>query len=439
MQRRFFGTDGVRGIAGEPPLTPSFVLRLGQAAGAFFRQEGQRPLILVGKDTRKSCDMLEAALAAGLMSQGVAVEHLGILPTPGVAYLTEALGASAGVVISASHNPYQDNGIKFFGPGGVKLSDELEARIEALLELPLPSQPLAAMRSHQEAERLYLDHLLHGAPCLDGLRVAMDAANGATYRVAVRAFQRLGVEVFALFVSPDGKNINAGCGSTHPEALQRIVIEGGFDLGLAFDGDGDRVIFVDRRGRLAHGDHLLYINALARKASGVVVTVMSNMGLELRLKERGIPIIRTQVGDRYVHEALQREGLTLGGEQSGHILFLDYARTGDGILTALLTLRALAASGRDLSEWVDELPMFPQVLLNVAVRDRLTLMANADLNETLQVAKRALPEGRVNVRPSGTESLVRVMVEGPDQAVIQALAEQLAQTVQVLDQGGVAR
>ena len=414
MERRFFGTDGIRGRAGEPPLTPEFVLRLGQAAGSVLRGRAPRPTVLIGKDTRESGDLLEAALAAGLLSQGVAVEHLGVLPTPAVAYLTAELEADAGVVISASHNPYQDNGIKFFGPGGTKLSDEAELEIERRLEGAFETRAIGTVRNHREAERLYTDRLVHLGPRLDGLRVAMDTANGATYRVAPRVFQRLGAEVFAVFNTPDGRNINKGCGSTHPEVLQRVVREGGFDVGVAFDGDGDRVILADAKGRIVHGDHVLYINALARGEPLVVGTVMSNLGLERAFERRGVEFVRTPVGDRYVYEALRERGGRLGGEQSGHVLFLDHLPTGDGLQTALLTLDAVLRSGRPLEAWVDELTLYPQRLVNVPVRDKQAVMAHPELAAWIAEAERRLGEGRVNVRPSGTEPLVRIMVEAPD-------------------------
>ena len=414
MERRFFGTDGIRGRAGEPPLTPEFVLRLGQAAGSVLRERLARPTVLIGKDTRESGDLLEAALAAGLLSQGVAVEHLGVLPTPAVAYLTAELEADAGVVISASHNPYQDNGIKFFGPGGTKLSDEAELEIERRLEDAFETRAIGTVRNHREAERIYTDRLVHLGPRLDGLRVAMDTANGATYRVAPRVFQRLGAEVFAVFNTPDGRNINKGCGSTHPEVLQRVVREGGFDVGVAFDGDGDRVILVDAKGRIVHGDHVLYINALVRGEPLVVGTVMSNLALERALERQGVVFVRTPVGDRYVYEALRERDGRLGGEQSGHVLFLDRLPTGDGLQTALLTLDAVQRSGRPLEAWVDELALYPQRLVNVPVRDKKAVMAHPELAAWVAEAERRLGEGRVNVRPSGTEPLVRIMVEAPD-------------------------
>ncbi|KIX84515.1 phosphoglucosamine mutase [Thermus filiformis] len=431
--RRYFGTDGVRGEAGKPPLTPEFVLRLGQAAGAYLRAQDPRPVVLLGKDTRLSSDLLEAALAAGLMSQGVRVEHLGVLPTPGVAHLTRALSATAGAMISASHNPYQDNGIKFFGPSGEKLSDEAEEAIEALLEEDHPTRGIGTVGDFREAERMYLDFLLKRAPDLSGLRVGVDAANGATYRLAPRVFQRAGAEVMAFFTAPDGRNINAGCGSTHPEVLSRLVVELGLDLGVAFDGDGDRVVFVDRKGRLFHGDHVLYLNALHRGEKGVVGTLMSNMALEARLRARGVAFHRAPVGDRYVLERMKEEGLLLGGEPSGHVIFLDHAPTGDGLLTALLTLGALRALGGDLADWYEALPLYPQVLVNVRVRDKAQVVAHPRLQEAVRRAEERLRgEGRVSVRPSGTEPLVRIMVEGPE-GLIQEVAEALKKEVEALD------
>ncbi|AEV16471.1 MAG: phosphoglucosamine mutase [Thermus sp.] len=430
--RRYFGTDGVRGEAGKPPLTPEFVLKLGQAAGAYFRKQEARPVVLLAKDTRESSDLLEAALAAGLLSQGVRVEHLGVLPTPGVAYLTKALGATAGAMISASHNPYQDNGIKFFGPTGEKLPDEAEAEVEALLEEAHPTRGIGTVGDFREAERMYLDFLLAHAPDLTGLRLGLDLAHGATYRLGPKLFQRAGAEVMAFFNTPDGRNINKGCGSTHPEALARFVVELGLDLGIAFDGDGDRVQFLDRKGRLFHGDHILYLAALAYGERGVVGTVMSNMGLEVALKERGIAFHRAAVGDRYVLETLKAQDLSLGGEPSGHVIFRRHHTTGDGLLTALLTLKALKALGGDLADWYQALPMFPQVLLNVRVADKAKVMAHPRLKEALEEAEARLGgRGRVNVRPSGTEPVVRVMVEAEEGA--EALAQELAHLVAALD------
>lgn len=433
MERKYFGTDGVRGVAGQPPLTPEFVLKLGQAAGAYFSATNPRPVVLVGKDTRQSGDMLEAALATGLLSQGVRVEHLGVLPTPGVAYLTKTLDATAGVVLSASHNPFQDNGIKFFGSGGEKLPDEAELEIESLLSKDHPTTHIGTVADFREAERLYLEFLTSHGPRLDGLRIALDTANGATCRLAHRLFQRLGAEVFAIYNTPDGRNINKGCGSTHPDHLQEVVADGGYDVGAAFDGDGDRVILVDHKGRLFHGDHMLYLNALVGRISGAVGTIMSNMGLEVKLREAGIGFHRTAVGDRYVYEKLRQEKLSLGGEQSGHILFLDYAPTGDGMLTAILTLGALRASGQSLADWHDALPMYPQLLKNVRVSDKQALIKNPDLLSAIALAESKMSgQGRVNVRPSGTEPLVRVMVEGPKE-LVELVSAELVELVEQLD------
>jgi phosphoglucosamine mutase len=432
--RRYFGTDGVRGEAGKHPLTPEFVLKLGQAAGAYFRREGARPVVLLAKDTRESSDLLEAALAAGLLSQGVRVEHLGVLPTPGVAHLTQRLGATAGAMISASHNPYQDNGIKFFGPAGEKLPDEAEEAIEALLEEAHPTRGIGTVGDFREAERMYLDFLLEHAPDLSGLKVGLDLAHGATCRVGPKLFQRVGAEVMAFFNTPDGRNINKGCGSTHPEALSRFVVELGLDLGIAFDGDGDRALFVDRKGRLFHGDHVLYLAALAFGEEGVVGTVMSNMGLEVALKEKGIAFHRAQVGDRYVLEMLKEKDLYLGGEPSGHVIFRRHHTTGDGLFTALMVLGALKRTGGDLADWYEALPLYPQVLLNVKVADKAKVMGHPRLKEAVAEAERRLGgRGRVNVRPSGTEPVVRVMVEAEEGA--EALAKELAALVRSLDQG----
>ena len=433
MERKYFGTDGVRGVAGEPPLTPEFVLKLGQAAGTYFKDQTKRPVVLLGKDTRQSCDMLEAALAAGLMSQGVRVEHVGVLPTPGVAYLTKMLEATAGVMISASHNPYQDNGIKFFSAAGDKLPDAVELEIEGLLSQDIKMGGIGTVADFSEAERMYLDFLSSKGGSLEGLKIVLDTANGATFRLAPRLFQRLGAEVFVMFNTPDGRNINTGCGSTHPDFLKNQVIEMNYDLGVAFDGDGDRAILIDRQGREFHGDHMLYLNAMVRKEPGVVGTLMSNMGLEVKFREAGVNFYRTAVGDRYVYEKLKSSSLSLGGEQSGHVLFLDHAPTGDGMLTAILTLGAMRQSGKDLSDWHDALPMFPQLLKNVRVKDKQTLMKNPELHAAIQQAEGQLSGlGRVNVRPSGTESLVRVMVEGPAE-MIEAVSSELVGIVQRLD------
>ncbi|PYE51104.1 phosphoglucosamine mutase [Deinococcus yavapaiensis] len=430
--RKYFGTDGVRSVAGEFPLTSAWVMQLGAAAAEVLKAEGGRPTVVIGKDTRQSGDMLEAALAAGLTARGVNVVHVGVLPTPGVSYLTRHLGASAGVVISASHNPYEDNGIKFFGASGEKLSDELEARVEAMMDSladlpPITGIALGSVTDYTEAERLYVDFLLSLAPDLSGLRVAMDCANGAAYRVAPKVFQRAGADVFAVFTTPDGKNINRGCGSTHLDTLAKLVREGDFDLGVAFDGDADRALFVDSRGNAVHGDHMLLLGARARREEAVVTTIMANMALEVKLAELGVRLERTAVGDRYVHERLKERGLTLGGEQSGHVLFLDLSPTGDGVLTALQVLRASLEAGVSLDELYAELVMFPQTLVNVRVADKHGVSQDPEVALAVRAAEdRLAGRGRVNLRASGTESLVRVMVEGPDEAEIREIASSIA-------------
>ena len=438
-ERRFFGTDGVRSVAGEFPLTAEWVMQLGAAAAEVLKaQRAELPRaskqvsVVIGKDTRQSGDMLEAALVAGLTSRGVHVVHLGVLPTPGVSYLTRALHADAGVVISASHNPYQDNGIKFFGASGSKLSDALELGIEAALDsvsalTPISGTELGSVSNHTDAERLYVSYLIGHAPDLRGLKIAMDCANGAAYRIGPKVFQAAGADLFAVYTTPDGRNINRDCGSTHLGQLARIVKGGGYDLGVAFDGDADRALFVDSRGNEVHGDHLLLLNARARHAPGVVTTLMSNMALELKLKDVGVPLTRTAVGDRYVHEGLHAAGLHLGGEQSGHLLFLDVSPTGDGVLTALLSLAAMRQLGTTLDALHDDLTMFPQTLVNVRVQDRAAAVASLQVQRALREAEARLDgRGRVNLRPSGTENLVRVMVEGPDEAEIHEIAAGIA-------------
>ncbi len=433
MTRKYFGTDGVRAVAGQAPLTATWTLQLGQAAGEVFKAQSRKPSVVIGRDTRRSGDMLTAALAAGLTARGVDVIHVGVMPTPGVSHLTQVFGATAGVVISASHNPFEDNGIKFFGMTGEKLSDALELEIEANLERvlePITGVQMGAVSDHREAERLYSAFLLEHAPDLTGLKIALDCANGATHRLAPKIFSHSGAEVFAVFTTPDGKNINLDCGSTHPQRLQKIVADMGFDLGVAFDGDGDRCMLVDSSGALIDGDLVLYINSVMRKERTVVATLMSNMGLEVALKDAGIALERTAVGDRYVHQRLLEKGLSLGGEQSGHTLFLDAAPTGDGMLSALLTIDAVIKSGKTLREWRELMPLYPQTLVNVRVADKHAVFQHPDVLEALSLAQGKLGDrGRVNLRPSGTESLVRVMVEGPSQEEIAAIAEGVASVI----------
>jgi len=441
-ERKYFGTDGVRSVAGQFPLTSAWVMQLGCAAAEVLKKQHPKPTVVIGKDTRQSGDMLEAALAAGLTARGVNVVHLGVLPTPGVSYLTRYLEAQAGVVISASHNSYEDNGIKFFGRTGEKLSDELEQEIEAAIDEavalpPVTGVELGGVTNYAEAERLYVKYLQSHAPNLSGLRIAMDCANGAAYRVGPKVFQAAGADLFAVYTAPDGRNINRGCGSTHLEHLQRIVREGNYDLGVAFDGDADRCLFVDSRGNVVHGDHILLLNARARGERAVAATIMSNMALEVKLREAGVTLERTQVGDRYVHERLVQRGLKLGGEQSGHVLYLDLSPTGDGLLTALQTLKASVQLGVTLDALFDELVMFPQTLVNVRVQDKHTVARDPAVAEAVREAEARLAgRGRVNLRPSGTESLVRVMVEGPDEQEIHEVAAGIARLI--TDRAGAA-
>lgn len=435
-ERKYFGTDGVRAVAGAFPLTAAWVMGLGAAAGEVLKGQNPRASVVIGKDTRQSGDMLEAALAAGLTSRGVNVIHVGVLPTPGVSYLTRHLNADAGVVISASHNPYEDNGIKFFGADGQKLRDATELQIEAAIDRvdtlpPVTGVDLGGVTNYAEAERLYVNYLRTHAPDLSGLRIAMDCANGAAYRVGPKVFQAAGADVFAVYTTPDGRNINRECGSTHLDHLQRIVREGKYDLGVAFDGDADRALFVDSRGNVVHGDHMLLLNARARGEKAVVTTIMANMALEVKLREAGIPLERTAVGDRYVHERLHDQHLTLGGEQSGHILFLDVSPTGDGVLTALLTLASMRATQTTLDELHDDLVMYPQTLVNVRVADKKAIAVDPAVQAAVTDAEARLHgKGRVNLRPSGTENLIRVMVEGQDAAEIHEIARVLAGVVE---------
>lgn len=435
-ERKYFGTDGVRAVAGEFPLTAAWVMQLGAAAGEVLKRNNPRASVVIGKDTRQSGDMLEAALAAGLTSRGVSVIHLGVLPTPGVSYLTRYLKADAGVVISASHNPYEDNGIKFFGSDGQKLSDATEHEIEAAVDevptfAPVKGIQLGSVTNYAEAERLYVNYLKSHAPDLTGLRIAIDCANGAAFRVGPKVYQAAGADVFAVYTNPDGRNINRNCGSTHMEHLQRIVQSGDYDLGVAFDGDADRAMLVDSRGNVIHGDHMLLLNARARGEKAVVATIMTNMALEVKLRESGIPLERTAVGDRYVHERLHDKQLQLGGEQSGHVLFLDVSPTGDGVLTSLLTLASMRKLGTTLDALHDELVMYPQTLVNVRVKDKKAIAQDEQVKQAVTEAEvRLHGKGRVNLRPSGTENLIRVMVEGQDEAEIHEIAASLAAVVE---------
>ncbi|MBI4011267.1 MAG: phosphoglucosamine mutase [Candidatus Rokubacteria bacterium] len=447
--RRLFGTDGVRGVANEEPLTPEFAYRLGRVVAAYLAQRrpgrgataGSRPAILIGRDTRLSGPLLEQALVAGVLSTGVDTLLVGVLPTPAIAALTRAAGASGGVVLSASHNPFADNGIKLFSADGGKLPDAWEDEIEACLGAadagPRPTGAgIGRLRQLAGADGRYLATLRATVPAdldLSGLRVVLDCAHGATYRVGPRLFRALGAEVVTLGARPTGTNINAGVGALHPERLQARVRALGSAIGLALDGDGDRLVTVDERGEVRDGDHLLAIFAEALQARGalrggiVVSTVMANLGLERALAERGIAMVRTAVGDRYVLEEMLRCGASLGGEQSGHIIFLDHATTGDGLLSALQLVRIVRETGRPLWELAARVAKFPQVLVNVAVRAKPPLAGIPALGETVSRWEEKLEgRARILVRYSGTEPLARVMVEGDDQMTIHTVAQEIA-------------
>lgn len=438
-QRRYFGTDGVRGIAGEPPLTASFAYRLGVAAAEVLKSEGrERPRVAIGMDTRLSGPMLAHALVAGLNSRGASALWLGVMPTPGVSFLTRALEADAGAVVSASHNPYYDNGIKFFNERGEKLSDEREAAIEAALELDPDALGVVSGSAVGDSKRYrrddgdYMRFLLANAPYLDGMKVGLDCANGAVSGLAPNLFKQIGARLDVINDTPDGQNINVECGSTSPRGLQDRVAAHGLEVGVAFDGDGDRALLVDRKGRLVSGDIVMAVCAVVRGEKEIVATSMSNVGVERWLEGRGIAMHREKVGDRYVFEGLRNRQLSLGGEQSGHVLFLDKAPTGDGMLTALQLLSAVRKSGRSLEKWVDEIPVFPQTISNVEVPNDLKAEVAGDsaVLAAVESAREELGrEGRVNVRPSGTEALVRVMVEGPSEERISAIAEEIADKV----------
>lgn len=436
-ERRYFGTDGIRGVAGEEPLTAEFAFRVGAATAARIAADAaDRPVIAIGMDTRQSGPMLAHALAAGVASRGVDVVWLGVMPTPGVSYLTRTLGASAGVVVSASHNPFADNGIKLFDHNGVKASDELERDVEELLEGNVPPAAGAAIgtsRRYRYDDANYNEFLLSNAPYLDGLRVGLDCANGAASGIAPKVFGKIGARLDVIHAAPNGTNINAGCGSTHPETIQARVKLLDLEVGIAFDGDADRALLVDRKGRLVTGDHILAICARSRGEKAVVATVMTNLGTEKHLAEHGIELHRAKVGDRYVHRELIERGLTLGGEQSGHVLFLEKAPTGDGMLTALQVLAAVRKSGRSLTAWMDEIPVYPQTLVNVRVPAdaKHHLLADPAVQDAIAAATDRLDgDGRINVRASGTEPLIRVMVEGEDHSVIDEVARAVVDTVE---------
>ncbi len=443
QRQKLFGTDGVRGTANVYPMTAEMALSLGQAIAYVFRGRGKgRRHILIGKDTRLSGYMFEDALAAGISSMGVNVLQVGPVPTPALAFLTVDMRCDAGVMISASHNAYHDNGIKFFGHDGFKLADDLEDRIEALIgsdelaKARASADDLGGARRIDDADGRYVVSLKHTFPIdltLDGLRVVLDCAHGAAYKVGPTVLSELGAEVFSLGVEPNGRNINDGFGSLYPERIIEKVSEVRADMGIALDGDADRVVVVDEKGHLLNGDVLLAVCAREMKdrkvlkGGGVVSTVMSNLGLERALDELGLHLLRTQVGDRYVVEAMRSGGYNLGGEQSGHVVFLDHSRTGDGIMTALQILAIMARTGRPLSELWAGFEEFPQVMLDVPVREKRSLESLTSLQEAIRKVEAELGQcGRVLIRYSGTEPKARIMVEGEDEAGVRHFAQELA-------------
>lgn len=449
MSRKLFGTDGIRGTVGQHPITPDVVLRLGHAVGRVLKAREPNPVVLIGKDTRISGYMLESALESGLNSAGVSVVLLGPVPTPAVAYLTRAQRASLGAVISASHNAYPDNGIKFFSATGAKLPDEWELAVEAMMaEDPqwADSAHLGRARRLDDAAGRYIEFCkstFSSHLSLRGMKIVVDAANGAAYQIAPKVFHELGAEVISIGCAPDGLNINDGVGATHPEALARTVLERGADYGIALDGDADRLQMVDATGRLFNGDELLYLLAADRLAhreakgqargpelAGVVGTLMTNMAVELGIQRLGYEFVRAKVGDRYVLEELHRRGWILGGEGSGHLLMLERHSTGDGLVSALQVLRACAASGRTVTEQLADVALFPQTLINVRLQPGQDWQSNQRLKDETQAVEAELADtGRVLIRASGTEPLVRVMVEAQDGAVAQASAERLASAI----------
>ncbi len=443
MARKYFGTDGIRGLVGNPPIDPEFILKLGWAAGKVLTK-GHGSSILVGKDTRISGYMFESVLQAGLTAAGVDCHLLGPMPTPGIAYLTQTLRAEAGIVISASHNPYHDNGIKFFSSEGTKLPDDIEFQIEAMIDEPMtvePSNKLGKARRITDAAGRYIEYCKSTIPemkSLSGLKIVLDCAHGATYHIAPSVFEELGAEVTCIGVKPNGMNINDGFGATDTANLAKKVVKEQADLGIAFDGDGDRVMMIDQNGNLIDGDVLLYIIARnsqseGKISAGVVGTQMSNLGLELGLKDLGIGFARSKVGDRYVRELLNETGWRLGGESSGHIICLDKATTGDGIVSALQVVDVMVQSGLSLAELAGGMTMYPQTMINVRLegeRSANDICTDIRVLDSVSSVEQKLGDnGRVLLRPSGTEPLIRVMVEGRDDKEVSAYAQEIADVV----------
>lgn len=441
MARKYFGTDGVRGLVGEAPITPDFVMRLGYAAGTVLARGGKsssgRPVVLIGKDTRISGYMLEAALEAGFSAAGVDVMLAGPMPTPAIAYLTRALRLQAGVVISASHNPFQDNGIKFFSEHGTKLPDAVEEEIEDAIDQPMgcvPSDKLGRATRLRDAQGRYIEFCKSTFPNeldLRGLKIVVDSAHGAAYNIAPHVFHELGAEVVSIGAQPDGFNINAGVGATAPKALSEAVVANKADLGIALDGDADRLIMVDASGRVYNGDELLYLMVRDRLSTGPVAgavgTLMTNMALEVAFKEMGVGFARAKVGDRYVLEVMQERGWLFGGESSGHLLALDKHTTGDGIVSALQVLSALKRSNKSLAECCAELKLFPQTLINKRVTPGFDWTTDKAMVAEKEAVERELGgNGRVLIRASGTEPLIRVMVEAKEAELAESMARRIA-------------
>jgi phosphoglucosamine mutase len=439
---KYFGTDGVRGVANSE-LTPELAFKLGRFGGYVLTKDKERPKVLIGRDTRVSGHMLEGALVAGLLSIGAEVMRLGVISTPGVAYLTKATGAQAGVMISASHNPVADNGIKFFGPDGFKLSDEQELEIENLMDLEVDDLPrpvggdLGQVNDYFEGGQKYLQHLKQTADeDFSGIHVALDCAHGATSSLATYLFADLDADLSTMGASPDGLNINEGVGSTHPEALAEFLKEKGADVGLSFDGDGDRLIAIDENGETVDGDQIMYICAKYMKEHGqlkqgtVVSTVMSNLGFYKAVEVQGIHSVPTAVGDRYVVEEMRKSGYNLGGEQSGHIIFLDYNTTGDGLLTGVQLINIMKITQKPLSELASEMKKFPQKLVNIRVKDKYHVTDNEKVKSVIaEVESEMNGDGRILVRPSGTEPLVRVMAEASTEELCEAYVSRIADVV----------
>ncbi|MDP2903870.1 MAG: phosphoglucosamine mutase [Methylovulum sp.] len=440
MTKKYFGTDGIRGKVGEPPITADFLLKLGWAAGKVFANEGH-DFVLVGKDTRISGYMFESALEAGLTAAGVNTRLLGPMPTPGVAYLTRTLRAQAGIVISASHNPYYDNGVKFFSVQGTKLPDTIEQQIEHYIDSPMTtveSAKLGKAKRLEDAPGRYIEFCKASVPTrldFDGMKIVVDCAHGATYHIAPHVFSEVGAEVITIGAEPNGININDACGATQPELLAKKVLAHHADLGIALDGDGDRLIMVDHKGEVVDGDELIYIIAKSRLAAGqmagpVVGTLMTNLGMEHGLKRLGIDLLRAKVGDRYVMEMLIKHNGILGGENSGHIICLDKTTTGDGIIAALQVIAEMQYSGKSLHELKAGMQKYPQVLINIKTQEKINLDTHENLQAAVKSAERKLgDQGRVLLRSSGTEPLIRVMVEGEHEGLVKNCADQLADEV----------